>query len=181
VLIATGLVGGTLLRAAARVFGGIGAPAPPDPAGDEAEEESPDRERAEQSGRSPLLWATAALLTAGAVAWGLVPGLADAAGAAAAAFVDQSGYASAVLDGRAAPTSPHAVAGPAATAYLYAAGSLALAVGVAAAALTRPLPAVVARGVTALRAVHDGRPGDYVAWTVGGTAVLGTLFALMLQ
>ena len=179
-LIATGLVGGTLLRAAIRVFAGVGATAPPDPAGDEAQEESPDREQAGR-GASPLLWIVAALLTAGAAAWGVLPGLPDAARAGAAAFVDQPGYAAAVLGG-AAPAAPaHAVAGPGATAYLYALGSLALAGCVAAGALARPLPPAAGRAVDALRAIHDGRPGDYVAWTVGGTAVLGTLFALLLR
>jgi multicomponent Na+:H+ antiporter subunit D len=85
------------------------------------------------------------------------------------------------MDGRAAPVAPHAVAGPGATAYLYAAGSLALAVCVAAAALARPTPAAVGRAVDLLRGVHDGRPGDYVAWTVGGTAVLGAVFTLVLR
>jgi multicomponent Na+:H+ antiporter subunit D len=179
-LVATGLVGGTLVRAALRVFGGIGLPAPPDPAGDEAQEESPDREQAGR-GASPLLWVVAALLTAGALVWGLVPGLADAAGAAAAAFVDQRAYVAAVIDGQASSAPAHPVAGPGATAYLYALGSLVLAAGVAVAALARPLPAAAARAVDALRALHDGRPGDYVAWTVGGTAVLGALFALMLR
>jgi multicomponent Na+:H+ antiporter subunit D len=177
-LVATGLVGGALLRAAARVFGGLGAAPPVDPAGDEAEEEDPDRER---GGTPWLLAVTAAVLMAGAVAWGLVPGLADAAATAAATFTDQAGYAAAVLDGRDAGTPAHSVPGPGLTAYLYAAGSLALAVGVAATALTRPVPAALARAVDALRALHDGRPGDYVAWTVGGTAVLGALFAVLLQ
>ena len=177
-LVATGLVGGALLRAAARVFLGLGTPPPVDPAGDEAEEEEPDRER---GGNSRLLAGTAAVLMAGAVAWGVVPGLADAATTAAATFTDQAGYAAAVLDGRGPATPAQSVAGPGVTAYLYAAGSLALAVAVAAAALTRPVPAAVTRPVDALRALHDGRPGDYVAWTVGGTAVLGALFAVVLQ
>jgi multicomponent Na+:H+ antiporter subunit D len=177
-LIVTGLVGGTLLRVAARVFGGFGEAPPHDPAGDEADEESPDRE---QGGHRPVLWVMATLLTLAAVAWGIVPGVADAAATAAAAFVDQPGYVAAVMDGHAPAVAAHTVPGPGITAYLYAAGSLALAVAVAAAALARPLPAGAVRAVTALRAIHDGRPGDYVAWTVGGAALLGAVFAITLQ
>jgi multicomponent Na+:H+ antiporter subunit D len=177
-LVVTGLVGGTLLRVAARVFGGFGEPPPADPAGDEAEEESPDRE---QGGHSVVLWGAAVLLTLAAVAWGIVPGVADAAATAAAAFVDQPGYVAAVMDGHTPAVATHAVSGPGVTAYLYAAGSLALAVAVATAALARPLPAGAARAVDALRAIHDGRPGDYVAWTVGGAALLGAVFAITLQ
>jgi len=79
-LVVTGLVGGTLLRAAARVFWGVGARAPRDPAGEPEDEEAGDRE-----GTSTALWIPPAVMTVAAVAWGLIPGLADAAGHAAAA------------------------------------------------------------------------------------------------
>jgi multicomponent Na+:H+ antiporter subunit D len=183
-LVVTGLVGGTLLRAAARVFAGIGSPARADPAGDEGPEEEPDREGGDRRATSPLLWGPALGLVLAAAAWGLVPGLVDAVGAAAAAFVDRDAYAAAVLDGSSRPPAPvGSLHGPGATAYLYAAGSLLLAVTVAAAALGRehPLPGPAARAIEAMRALHDGRPGDYVAWTVGGAALLGGLFAFVLQ
>jgi multicomponent Na+:H+ antiporter subunit D len=176
-LMVTGLVGGTLLRAAARVFWGAGARAPRDPAGEPEDEEAGDRE-----GTSSALWIPPAVMTVAAIVWGLIPGLADAAGRAAAAFVDSRGYAAAVLDARARPLHAPEIAAPGLTAYLYAAGSLALAVAVAAAALARvpALPATLGRAVDALRRVHSGRPGDYVAWTVGGAATLGGVFALTL-
>jgi multicomponent Na+:H+ antiporter subunit D len=178
-LVVTGLLGGTLLRAAARVFWGIGARAPRDPAGEPEEEEGGDRESGESS---RLLWIPPFAMVAAAIAWGLVPGLTDAAGEAAAAFVDAPGYAAQVLDGRAAPVTAPQLASPGLTAYLYAAGSLALAFAVAAGALARvpALPAPLGRGIDALRRVHSGRPGDYVAWTVGGAAALGGVFALTL-
>jgi multicomponent Na+:H+ antiporter subunit D len=176
-LVVTGLIGGTLLRAAARVFWGAGAVAPRDPAGEPEDEETGDRE-----GSASLLWIPPVVLIVAAVAWGLVPGLADAAGRAAAAFVDFRGYAAAVLDGRTLPVHPPEIPAPGLTAYLYAAGSLALALAVAAVALARvpALPAPLGRAVDALRRVHSGRPGDYVAWTVGGAATLGGVFALTL-
>jgi multicomponent Na+:H+ antiporter subunit D len=178
-LVVTGLLGGTLLRAAARVFWGIGARAPRDPAGEPEDEEGGDRESDEPS---RLLWIPPFAMVAAAVAWGLVPGLTDAAADAAAAFVDTRGYAAQVLDGRAAPVIAPELASPGLTAYLYAAGSLALAVAVAAVALARvpALPAPLGRAIDALRRLHSGRPGDYVAWTVGGAAALGGVFAITL-
>jgi multicomponent Na+:H+ antiporter subunit D len=180
-LVVTGLVCGTLLRAAARVFWGMGAQAPRDPAGDQQDEEQTDREDADTRGTAVLEWMPAAMVGA-AVAWGLVPGVIDAAGRAAAAFVDGRGYAAAVLDGRTTRIAPPELAGPGLTAYLYALGSLALAVAIAAAALARDpvLPAPVRGAVDALRRVHNGRPGDYVAWTVAGAAALGGVFAVTL-
>jgi multicomponent Na+:H+ antiporter subunit D len=173
-LVVTGLVGGTLLRVAARVGWGLGEPAPRDPAGEEPGEE---RERG-----SEWLWLPAAGLIAGGLAWGLIPGLTDAAGRAAAVFVDRPGYARAVLDGRDSAAA-HVLHRPTASAYAYAAGSLALAALVAAITLTRrpALPRPLARAVDALRALHDGRPGDYVAWTAAGAAVLAGLSALFLR
>jgi multicomponent Na+:H+ antiporter subunit D len=178
-LVVTGVVGGTLLRAAARVFWGAGARAPRDPAGEPEEEEAGDRE-ADESSR--LLWIPPIVMVVAALAWGLVPGLVDAAGRAAAAFVDAPGYATQVLDGRATPVVALELASPGVTAYLYAVGSLALAVAVAAIALARvpALPTPLGRALDALRGVHSGRPGDYVAWTVGGAAALGGVFALTL-
>jgi multicomponent Na+:H+ antiporter subunit D len=178
-LVVTGLVGGALLRAAARIFWGVGARAPRDPAGEPEAEEGGDREGADAA---PRLWIAPVPMIAAAVAWGLVPGLADAAAGAAAAFVDGRGYAAAVLDGAAAPARAPELAAPGLTAYLYAAGSLVLAPAVAAIALSRVpvLPGPLRRVVDALRAVHSGRPGDYVAWTVGGAAALGGLFAVTL-
>jgi multicomponent Na+:H+ antiporter subunit D len=88
-----------------------------------------------------------------------------------------------VLDGR--PSSPVVpeLHGPSATAYLYALGPLVLAVGLAAAdlAAARPLPRALTRAVATLRRIHNGRAGDYVAWTVAGSAVFGGLFAALLR
>ena len=72
---------------------------------------------------------------------------------------------------------------PGHTGYLYAVGTLLIAAAVAAAALgrRRTLPAPAARAIDGLRGLHNGRPGDYVAWAAAGLAVLGGLFAVLLQ
>jgi multicomponent Na+:H+ antiporter subunit D len=169
-LLITGLLGGTLLRAAVRIFFGRGTRPPRDPAGDEPA----DEEEREQGGARALAVA-AVVLMLGGVAWGLAP----AAGIdrAAAAFTDRQGYAAAVLAGR--PLAPAAhLPGPSAAAYLYATGSLALAGLVAWIGLTRRV--AIPRPVDALRRLHNGRAGDYAAWTAVGAALLGGAVALLV-
>jgi multicomponent Na+:H+ antiporter subunit D len=164
----TGLVGGTLLRAAGRIFLGRGEPPPRDPAGDEQEDE-----REHEPGPQRLLRALAAALVAAGMLWGVVPGLRAAAAHAAAAFTDTRGYAAQMLDGRRLPLPHVDVPPPTAAAYLYALASVVLALAVAGLAdHVRP-----PRAVNALRRLHNGRPGDYVAWTVLGAAVLVCVFA----
>lgn len=171
----TGVVAGALLRAGARVFVGLGPPAPRDPAGDEA----PEGESGDLGATSRLLWGTAAVLLLAAVAWGWLPGLTGAVARGAAAFTDQHGYAAAVLGGGApgAPAPP-VLRGPGATAYAYAALSLLVAAACAAAPLrTAESP----RALRGLRAIHNGRLGDYAAWTVLGAALLVSLFTSLLR
>jgi multicomponent Na+:H+ antiporter subunit D len=169
-LLITGLVGGTLLRAAVRVFWGRGARPPRDPAGDEAAE-GEERER----GGGRALAGGAVVLTLGGLAWGLAP--AAGVARATAAFTDRGGYAAAVLEGR---PLRHALElpGPSAAAYLYAAGSLALAALVAWIGLTREV--AIPRPVDGLRRLHSGHPGDYAAWTAVGAALLGGAVALLV-
>jgi multicomponent Na+:H+ antiporter subunit D len=168
------LVAGTLLRVAARVFGGWGTRAGEGLGADEGPAD-------EEAGRAPaVLWAPAALLVAAAVAWGLVPGLRDTVATAAAQFIDTGGYARAVLDGRHAGTGPQHLAAPGASAYLYALLSVAGAVMIAAAAL-RGAGARTASAVRWLRALHDGRPGGYVAWASAGAAALTGVLSVVLR
>jgi multicomponent Na+:H+ antiporter subunit D len=168
----TGIVGGTLLSAGARIFLGRGARAPRDPAG----EDEPDRESGDDRGGSPVLWVTAALLLAGAIAWPFVPHLLDSTARAAGFFVDRPAYAAAVLRGARPATAAPELHGATAGAYLYAALSLVIAVAFAAvrARGTVQPPA----GVAMLRRLHSGRPGEYVTWTVLGAVVLWGLLAI---
>jgi multicomponent Na+:H+ antiporter subunit D len=180
--VVTGVVAGALLRSAARVFLGLGTRPPRDPAGDA--DEPPPRESGDRSGTSPLLWAPAALLAAGAIAWGLVPGLTDAVAAAAAAFTDPQAYAAAVLEDRPLAAPPLTLHEPGATAWLYALGSLTAAGAVAAVPMVarRPLPpGPLHAALRAVRRVHNGRLGDYGAWAVAGSAALVAAFNLLLR
>jgi multicomponent Na+:H+ antiporter subunit D len=176
----TGVVAGALLRAGARVFLGLGPPALRDPAGEEDDEE-PERESGDPGGTSPLLWVTAVVLLLAAVAWAWLPGLTEAAARGAAAFTDQHGYAGAVLSGAAAAAPPPVLHDPGPTAYAYAALSVLLAAAFAAAPLLTEDPPRPRRALRGLRALHNGRLGDYAAWTVLGAAVLVTLFSGLLR
>jgi len=175
------LAAGALLRAGLRVFRGVGEPAPRDArfASGADDEQRADEEEDVAVG---VPTAIAAVLVLGALLWGLVPGLAQSVADAAARFTDTAGYAAAVLGGSApAAVVPH-VRDPGSTAYLYAAATLAGTAVVAWLGVAgRSLPRAAMRAIDAVRALHSGRPGDYVAWTAGGAAVLGALFALTLR
>ena len=129
-----------------------------------------------------LTW-PAALLVAASLVWGLAPGVTDAAGRAAARFVATGASASFLLDGRPLPPVTSPVHGPGLTGAIYAALSVAGAVGVALAALVGVrdrAPRAGLRALEGLRALHSGRPGDYAAFTAFGVAVLGALLAVAI-
>jgi multicomponent Na+:H+ antiporter subunit D len=136
---------------------------------------TPSREAGEdpaEHGRPALAtMATALVLVASGLAWGLIPGLVDAVTAAAAHFVDRAGYAAAVLRGAATRGPAPAGEAPTATAWVYGVASAALAVGIA---CLRTVP------VGPLHALHSGRIGDYVAWLAAGAALVAGVLALAL-
>jgi len=167
-VVASALVGGAVLRVVRTVFLGRGPKPPPSRKTGQFEAGEDPAER----GRAPVPTVIASMaLVALGLLWGLVPGLVDAATGAAAHFVDRGAYAAAVLHG--APTPPPGThgEGPTAAAWLYGAASAALAIAIAC------LPTVP---VGALRDLHSGRVGDYVAWLAAGTALVVGVFALTL-
>jgi multicomponent Na+:H+ antiporter subunit D len=182
-VVVSALTGGALLRVALRVFFGRGRPAPKDPhsAGTDSGGED-DEDAVEPVARVPaLLWGTALVLVAASLAWGLLPGLLDAAGRAAERFVDSGAYADVGLRDRPLPAVASPLHGPTVTGYLYAAASVAGAVAVALGALAGArdrAPRAGLRALEALRDLHSGRPGDYAAFTAAGVAVLGGLLAV---
>jgi multicomponent Na+:H+ antiporter subunit D len=184
-ILTSALTAGAVLRAAARIFLGWGAPQEtPSPVDETApEEEGPPT-------RTPaVMFAPAAALIAAALAIGVVPGMADAALDAGHRFTDGSSYARAVIDGVRPASIPslEPYSAPA-HAYVYAAITLFASIGFAALALfgerlrmlrARPLE-TLGQAVAGLRALHSGRVGDYVAWLVAGVAALGGAFAIAL-
>jgi multicomponent Na+:H+ antiporter subunit D len=175
------MAGGALLRAGARVFWGVGEPAREDARFADGEDQEEHDEQSGVSSRGPGIIAGALVLAS--LLWGVLPGLVDSVGRAATRFTDTAGYAAAVLEGKTlSPLVVTAIHGPGATAYLYGAATILAALGVAAAGVSgRALPRAAMRGVDAVRSLHSGHPGDYVAWTGGGAVVLAGLFVLTMS
>jgi multicomponent Na+:H+ antiporter subunit D len=167
-VVASALVGGAVLRVVRTVFLGRGPVPPRHPACREADEEESELERGRAS------WATVvtgSILLAGGLAWGLIPGVVDAATHAAARFTDHSGYIATVLRGAAPPAPPSRGEPPTTAAWLYGAASAGLAVALA---FVRTVPE------GPLRTLHSGRIGDYVAWASVGAAAVAVVFAVTL-
>jgi multicomponent Na+:H+ antiporter subunit D len=181
------LTGGAVLRATGRVFFALG----PEPDERESADETSGREEEpEVPGRlSRVRWTMLApivVLLAGALAVGVLPGVHTAAERAAAVFTDAAGYASEALTGTTAPAEvPAPVANWTLTGVLLGLLSAGLAVGVAATGLWGrrvPVHAVAVRAgrpvLTALRRLHSGHLGDYVAWLMTGMVALAAFVGL---
>ena len=123
-----------------------------------------------------MLLVPAALLAA-ALAVGLVPQLAAAAGRAGRLFAAHGPYAAAVLDGRAAHGSSPPAVGWTGTGAALGLASTALGAGLALLAVRGPLPEALDRVLGPLRRLQSGHIGDYVAWTTAGLALLAALAA----
>jgi multicomponent Na+:H+ antiporter subunit D len=185
-VLASVLIGAAILRAAARVFWGIGPRSDPSIVDAPAPAEV-DPELDYPHDRVPrTMTGTAAGLAAGGLVLGLVPELRDAVADAAARFVDRPGYASTVLQGNGVREVHAEAVQPGVldigVGLLTAAG----AIGLAYLTLAPPRPRLHRIGVAAgatiarLRSLHTGYVGDYVTWLVTGAAVLGGLFAATL-
>ncbi|MCK7622476.1 complex I subunit 5 family protein [Streptomyces sp. RS10V-4] len=175
--------GGAVLRAAARVFLGLGArhpadaPAPGEEGGEETtgKDEEPETRGGLLSRIPDTMQVVPAVLLAGALAVGLLPGLRAAAGRAAAAFTDHRGYTASVLHGVPAPPAAGEPPDWSAAGILWGLLATALAVALALAAVRRPVPREAARWTVPLRRLHSGHAGDYVAWFLAGVTVLAAL------
>jgi multicomponent Na+:H+ antiporter subunit D len=184
-VVVAALTSAALLRAAGRVFLGMGRPG--------AAGVAPG-----PTARHPHLHATliapAVLLLAAALALGLAPGLTGRVEAAATRFTDRPAYAAAVLQGATAPeeatTGGHARRSLAVAAALAVLSALLGAALALAALLPRRRPAgrllrsagrVWAPTVAVLRQLHSGNVGDSVTWLVAGLAGFGTLLALVTR
>ncbi|MGI5380172.1 complex I subunit 5 family protein [Streptomyces sp. CA-251387] len=158
---ATAVTAGAVLRVAARVFLGLG-PRPYDKAGYETTGAGERPETRHRLRRIPdTMTAVPALLLAGSLAVGVAPGF----GEVVARAVNEAGSGGAVV---AAPHwSPAGV--------LLDLASTALALGLAALAVTRPRLLAAPDRALPLRRLQSGHVGDYVAWVLVGATVLGAL------
>ena len=183
------LTGGTVLRAAARIFLGWGDAQDPSLSYEPpAEEEEPEDPGTRVS--PPLLFGPALALVAVGLGLAFTPGLAGRATQWAERFENRPAHSAEVLRG----VEPRVAAAPAfhpgAAPYVYGAVSTVGALGFACFGLyRRRLPALVrswpgrmtAAPAATLKALHSGVVGDYVAWLTFGAAALGGLLALTVR
>ncbi|MFE0254126.1 complex I subunit 5 family protein [Streptomyces sp. NPDC059010] len=160
-VIASAVTAGAVLRVAARVFLGLG-PAPEDDTEYETTGTGERPETRHRLSRIPdTMTAVPALLLAGALAVGVAPGFGEVVSRA----VNEAGSGGAVV------SAPHwSPAG-----VLLDLASTALALGLAAVAVTRPGLLAAPDRALPLRRLQSGHVGDYVAWVLVGATVLGAL------
>jgi multicomponent Na+:H+ antiporter subunit D len=177
------LTGGAVLRAAGRIFLGWGpAKEPDDEESEEARAEARETEAAHS--RVPLTMAvTPVVMVVAAAVLGLVPGVVHAIEHAAAQFRDTAGYRDAVLHGHV--EFPETKPSHLTTAdFLYGAAGLLGALLVAWLGLfgerLGSVPKAVDKPLAALRDLHSGHLGDYVAWLTVALATIGGVCALSL-
>lgn len=130
-----------------------------------------------------------AVLLVLALTVGLIPGVVPAIEQGAARFTNHAAYATWVLQGRAvswpAVAASHVSGADVIYGVISTLGALALgALGLFGRPLRAALPGALTgpavRGLHALRALHSGHIGDYIAWWTAGASVLGALFLLAL-
>ena len=165
----TALIGAVLLRAAGVVFLGWGA----------AEPHREFEPLTETLASTPVrMWVPIVILVVAAIGVGLVPGVRRAAQVAGTQATAHTTMARVVLGDAHAPAVHGALPAPPAHDWLLALLTVAVAVGLAAVMLRHRGGA---RPLAALRALHSGRLGDYVALLCAGAALFGGAFALALQ
>jgi multicomponent Na+:H+ antiporter subunit D len=185
-LLSSILTGGAVLRAAGRIFLGLGREAGVERHG---AVEKPEKETHGAPGETPFVMiAPIAALVVLSVLLGVAPRVEELAEGAAHRFQGRDVVWAVVLHG--APPSPLSLppAAPTSTAsILYGVGGAVGAILLAIAALTSakwsaPHPVARLADIISIRLqkLHSGHVGDYVAWIVIGVAVLGGLFALVL-
>ncbi|MFF8351889.1 complex I subunit 5 family protein [Streptomyces chartreusis] len=160
-VLASAVTAGAVLRVAARVFLGLG-PAPEDGTEYETTGTGERPETRHRLSRIPdTMTAVPALLLAGSLAVGVAPGFGEVLSHA----VNEAGSGGAVVP--APHWSPAGV--------LLDLVATALALGLAALAVTRPGWLAAPRRALPLRRLQSGHVGDYVAWVLVGATVLGAL------
>jgi multicomponent Na+:H+ antiporter subunit D len=188
-LFASLVTGGAVLRAAGRIFLGLGQP---EGLEEEAPVETPGQETHGAEGRTPavMIGPIIALLTL-ALLIGVLPWIPGFYEAAAERFQERDLIGDVVMHGAVAPPLAGRPSGPevyTTSAVLYAIGGILGAILLALASLfydfsgiPGPLGRAVDASNRALELFHSGHVGDYVAWITVGVALLGGLFGLVLR
>ncbi|MGX1547333.1 complex I subunit 5 family protein [Streptomyces adustus] len=176
---ASAVTGAAVLRAGLRIFFGIG-PVPrsrPDQEETTGEGEEPELRSAQRT-LPPTLTVVPAVLLVLAAAIGCLPAVADALAQGASLFTDPAHYA-ATVTGHPSPEPTTRVPDHewTMTGVLVGLLSAGLAAALATATVHQRTPTLsahhpAARLVRALRRLHSGRLGDYLAWLAVGIAVL---------
>ncbi|MFI6847754.1 complex I subunit 5 family protein [Kitasatospora sp. NBC_00085] len=176
---ASAVTGAAALRAGLRVFWGAG-PTPRSRPGEEettGEGEEPEI-RSPRRTLPPAMTIVPGVLLILAAAVGALPAVADTLAHGAAVFTNPAHYTAAVTAGQgASPAVPPPPAVWTTAGVLLGLLSAGLAVALAKAAVHQHTPQLpqrhfAARSVRALRRLHSGRLGDYLAWLTLGIAVL---------
>lgn len=188
----TAVSAGTLLRATARIFLGWGAvrdPALTNQPG-QAGKQGEDSGRPGQSAHVRWVLGAPIGLAAAGYLLAFAPHLAGHAIEAAADLQDHVSHARLVLQGIAPPPHPPPSYTVSLRAWAYGAASFAGAALTAAAGLwwqrlparaRGPLISGMKPGVTAIKAIHSGRVGDYIFWLVTGAAALALAWGATLH
>lgn len=191
VMIASILVGATVLRVAGGVFYGLGDPPSPDPRLDKAAREETS-ETDGPKGRVPVtMLAPAVVLVALGLSLGLLPHLGTVIERAAAQFMDQAAYVAKVVPGshlmRPTVLPPPASTGVSALSLATALGTTAGSVLLALGSLYRrryfrfPMREARRSVVLLLDSFQSGVVNDYVTWLVIGLACIGGVLAFSLR
>jgi multicomponent Na+:H+ antiporter subunit D len=184
------LTGGAVLRVAGRVFLGWGPSEGPDPAQARAAEERVDETRDERDHTPPLMIIVPSVLLLASVAAALIPGAVPWVERMALRFCDHRAYAAWVLRGATVhwptPASDHVPPVDVWTGLAGFAGAIsAAALGLFGRPLREALPARITvpsrQALRAVRMLHSGHIGDYIAWWTAGASVLGGVCLVALR
>jgi multicomponent Na+:H+ antiporter subunit D len=182
--------GGAVLRVTGRVFLGWGASQREEEPQLRPAREEGDEETTPATHTPPLMIVVPGVLLVAAVVIGLIPGAVPGIEVAAAHFRDHLSYIAWVLHDAAPHFAPTATSHVEGFDYLYGVGATIGAVALAALALfgaplrralPQPLIRVPLGAVIALRRLHTGHIGDYIAWWTAGAATLGGASLILLR
>jgi multicomponent Na+:H+ antiporter subunit D len=185
IVVVSAVTGGAVIRAALRIGWGLGPRRTQSSRATSGSTEGPEAPTGREA--TVLMRSVAAMLLAGGLAVGVLPGATQAISRASAVFTDHTGYLTTVLQGQATPALA-GTGGWTASGVLFGFVSALLAVGCAAVSLFgERLPELVraaGRGAQpalgTMRRLHSGHIGDYVAFLLVGVFGLTLLLGVPL-